>query len=498
MLTSTIEIILSPMGWRFRRSIKIAPGIRWNLSKRGSSFSFGRRGFTVNVGPRGVRRTISIPGTGLSHTQQLTSHRGRPSVARTSAELSAPTTDAAPPTFSVPLNTLVPFTDEAAGTAARRWAIVNYNLVGRTLTPSQVTRSDVRSTEVAYHIRFRQVVVRTEPISRKTIPEISFPRGSDFDPWADDILEQLPPRRLVAECHDCEGNGQRGCPRCNGTVRVTCDACGGSGDEWSMRSGRLIRCGKCKGKGQRACPCRDGLIPCTTCNAKGVVRAWLEVEEGTRDIVKTHADDGSEIEAGPDKPNVELALEWTGDPSKPPENATTLLTEEPLRYTPDQRTERIERISIKQLRSEKATVRFEGTGTHGDVDVQAWTGEVHRTGSSDLPFLRAKRRLRLAWVATFIASVVLLGWFTSRHRYYAESAEAGYLALLALALPIAATWPVLRAQRGSHSGVGLLFTSIPLLCVVGAQAVFAAGGPSVKRAEELRAAGRLDGSSIMN
>jgi hypothetical protein len=56
------------MGWRFRRSIKIAPGIRWNLSKRGTSWSFGRRGFTVNVSSRGVRRTVSIPGTGLSHT----------------------------------------------------------------------------------------------------------------------------------------------------------------------------------------------------------------------------------------------------------------------------------------------------------------------------------------------------------------------------------------------------------------------------------------------
>ena len=65
------------MGWRFRRSIKIAPGIRWNISSRGSSWSFGRRGYTVNVSSRGVRRTVSIPGTGLSHssfTAELAAH----------------------------------------------------------------------------------------------------------------------------------------------------------------------------------------------------------------------------------------------------------------------------------------------------------------------------------------------------------------------------------------------------------------------------------------
>jgi Protein of unknown function (DUF4236) len=59
------------MGWRFRRSLKIAPGLRLNLSKRGAGMSIGPRGAKVSVNSRGqVRRTVSLPGTGLSHTTQ--------------------------------------------------------------------------------------------------------------------------------------------------------------------------------------------------------------------------------------------------------------------------------------------------------------------------------------------------------------------------------------------------------------------------------------------
>lgn len=51
---------------RFRKSIKIMPGVRVNLSKSGVSTSIGGRGTTLNVNKRGVRSTLSVPGTGLS------------------------------------------------------------------------------------------------------------------------------------------------------------------------------------------------------------------------------------------------------------------------------------------------------------------------------------------------------------------------------------------------------------------------------------------------
>ena len=57
------------MGLRLFRRIKIAPGISINLSKSGLSASAGVRGAHVTLGPRGVRRTVGIPGTGIYYTE---------------------------------------------------------------------------------------------------------------------------------------------------------------------------------------------------------------------------------------------------------------------------------------------------------------------------------------------------------------------------------------------------------------------------------------------
>ena len=58
------------MGFRFRRSFKVVPGFRLNLSKSGVSGSVGRRGLWFTIGPRGTRETVGIPGTGISYTEQ--------------------------------------------------------------------------------------------------------------------------------------------------------------------------------------------------------------------------------------------------------------------------------------------------------------------------------------------------------------------------------------------------------------------------------------------
>src|SRR5436305_1708901 len=62
------------MGWRYRWSFRVAPGIRLNMGKRGStSVSVGRSGFTLNFGKRGVTNTVSLPGTGLSYQHRFLS-----------------------------------------------------------------------------------------------------------------------------------------------------------------------------------------------------------------------------------------------------------------------------------------------------------------------------------------------------------------------------------------------------------------------------------------
>jgi hypothetical protein len=59
------------VGIRFRKSIKLAPGVRWNFSGSGSSWTIGPRGASVGIGKRGVFLNSGIPGTGLSLRSQV-------------------------------------------------------------------------------------------------------------------------------------------------------------------------------------------------------------------------------------------------------------------------------------------------------------------------------------------------------------------------------------------------------------------------------------------
>lgn len=60
------------MAIRFRKSIKLMPGVRVSLSKSGISGSLGTNGARVSVNSKGqVRGTAGISGTGLSSTTML-------------------------------------------------------------------------------------------------------------------------------------------------------------------------------------------------------------------------------------------------------------------------------------------------------------------------------------------------------------------------------------------------------------------------------------------
>jgi hypothetical protein len=59
------------MGFRFSRRIKIAKGLRLNVSKSGLGLSVGGRGTSFSVGPRGSYSNLGIPGTGLSVRTKL-------------------------------------------------------------------------------------------------------------------------------------------------------------------------------------------------------------------------------------------------------------------------------------------------------------------------------------------------------------------------------------------------------------------------------------------
>lgn len=68
------------MGIRFRKSIKLAPGIRMNFSGSGASWTFGPRGASIGIGKRGAFLNSGIPGTGLYSRQRLTSGGSSPNL----------------------------------------------------------------------------------------------------------------------------------------------------------------------------------------------------------------------------------------------------------------------------------------------------------------------------------------------------------------------------------------------------------------------------------
>lgn len=65
------------MGLRYRKQVKLLPGVKLNISKSGFSTSIGKPGNTLNVSRRGVKSTVGLPGSGLSYSQMLTKGRRR-------------------------------------------------------------------------------------------------------------------------------------------------------------------------------------------------------------------------------------------------------------------------------------------------------------------------------------------------------------------------------------------------------------------------------------
>ncbi len=58
---------MTNMGFRFRKSFKIFPGLKLNVSKSGLGLSAGVKGSArVGVNSRGTYTSVGIPGTGIS------------------------------------------------------------------------------------------------------------------------------------------------------------------------------------------------------------------------------------------------------------------------------------------------------------------------------------------------------------------------------------------------------------------------------------------------
>lgn len=66
------------MALKFRKSFKVAPGLKVNVGKKGVSTSIGGKGMRFNVSSRGTSVGSSIPGTGISYNKKINSRTKRP------------------------------------------------------------------------------------------------------------------------------------------------------------------------------------------------------------------------------------------------------------------------------------------------------------------------------------------------------------------------------------------------------------------------------------
>lgn len=59
------------MGFRYRKSLRLIPGVRLNVTGKGlSSASFGKPGSTLNMGRGGIQSTVGLPGSGMSYASK--------------------------------------------------------------------------------------------------------------------------------------------------------------------------------------------------------------------------------------------------------------------------------------------------------------------------------------------------------------------------------------------------------------------------------------------
>lgn len=73
------------MSFRFRKRVKVLPGVWLNLGKSGISTSVGTKGVTVNLKGDAVRTTLSAPGTGISYSSTARPSGDKPSAGRGAA-----------------------------------------------------------------------------------------------------------------------------------------------------------------------------------------------------------------------------------------------------------------------------------------------------------------------------------------------------------------------------------------------------------------------------
>ena len=150
------------MGFRMRKSIKLAPGVRMTVTPRGVGVSAGGRGARLSAHSSGrVTRSIGIPGTGISDVKTISSGSRRTSTGRAPTQ---PARQSVPPSAPTP------------GFLAPKWE--------KALHKALITQSDVNELPkiAAEYEEARAVAALFEAI-HGAIPAGNFDRARALVAW---------------------------------------------------------------------------------------------------------------------------------------------------------------------------------------------------------------------------------------------------------------------------------------------------------------------------
>ena len=181
------------MGFRFRKSFKLAPGIRMSVTPKGLGVSAGPRGAKLSVHSSGrVTTTASIPGSGLAFSQSVNSgsrsRRATGATVQQSAPRAGPNT--APPVAPRP---------PAPGMLAAKWEKRLWEVtVNRPDLPAlpKVAALDPRAHQVAAFLEtFYVLLPRDDLVPARQRLEWLWQEG--YDPSVDPFLRKYLPHLTV-------------------------------------------------------------------------------------------------------------------------------------------------------------------------------------------------------------------------------------------------------------------------------------------------------------
>jgi tetratricopeptide (TPR) repeat protein len=167
------------MGFRLRRSLKIAPGVRLNFSAKSVGISAGIKGARVSVNSSGrVTRTLSVPGTGISHVS-TTSLAGGPPRQR------------APRAGMTPAVPSSPTRPKPLAAKAPRWekqlyaAVVNGD---RSMSFSDMVKAEPSQAATISFFEVCSVAGVTEELRHRQRALLDWLVATQWDPAADDFV----------------------------------------------------------------------------------------------------------------------------------------------------------------------------------------------------------------------------------------------------------------------------------------------------------------------